>query len=62
IVTNIPLNLKLKDLKITLKNITALSELFIKYNFKSLSSRLNKISPQNKVTKVEVQSNQESLF
>lgn len=46
IITNIPLKFKLKDLKITPQNISALSELFIKYNFKSLSSRLHKTSPQ----------------
>jgi len=62
IITNIPLNLKLKDLKFTQKNISALSDLFLKYNFKSLYSRLNKISPQQQITKIKVQSNQESLF
>ena len=62
IITNIPIKFKLKDLKITPNNISVLSDLFIKYNFKSLHSRLNKVSPQKKVTKVEVQSNQESLF
>ena len=62
IITNIPIKLKLKELKITPKNISALSELFVKYNFKSLSSRLHKVSPQKQIKKVEVQSNQESLF
>lgn len=62
IITNIPIKLKLKNLKITQKNISALSDLFIKYNFKSLFSRLNKISPQKQIKKIEVQSNQESLF
>lgn len=62
IITNIPLKLKLKNLKFTQKNISALSDLFIKYNFKSLYSRLNKTSPQKQIKKIEVQSNQESLF
>lgn len=62
IITNIPIKLKLKDLKFTSKNISALSDLFIKYNFKSLSSRINKLNPQKQIKKVEVQSNQESLF
>ena len=62
IITNIPIKLKLKDLKITPQNITALSDLFTQYNFKSLLSRLNKFSPQKQNTKIEIQSNQESLF
>lgn len=62
IITNIPINLKLKDLKITSNSLSALSDLFVKYNFKSLFSRLNKVNPQKQIKKVEVQSNQESLF
>jgi DNA polymerase-1 len=62
IITNIPIKFKLKSLKFTQNNISALSELFIKFNFKSLYSRLNKISPQKQIKKIEVQSNQESLF
>lgn len=62
IITNIPIKLKLKTLKITPKNISALSDLFVKYNFKSLFGRLNKINPQKQNQQIEVQSNQESLF
>lgn len=62
IITNIPIKFKLKDLKITPQNISALSELFVKYNFKSLLSRLNKVSPLKKIKKDNIQSNQESLF
>ena len=62
IITNIPLKFSLKDLKFTQKNITALSDLFLKYNFKSLFSRLNKVNPV-KINKSAVSaSNQESLF
>ncbi len=62
IITNIPLKLKLKKLKFTQKNINALSDLFLKYNFKSLSSRLHKTSPQKQIKKIDIKSNQESLF
>ena len=62
IITNIPLKFSLKGLKLTQKNITALSDLFLKYNFKSLFSRLNKVNPQKQIKKIEVQSNQVSLF
>lgn len=62
IITNIPLDFKLSNLKFTQQNISALSDLFLKFNFKSLFSRLNKVNPQKQIKKVEVQSNQESLF
>jgi len=63
IITNIPIKVNLRNLKITPKNISALSDLFVKYNFKSLSSRLNKINPVKINNKSALQtSNQESLF
>lgn len=62
IITNIPIKIKLKDLKFTQKNITALSDLFLKYNFKSLFGRLNKVNPVKIKQSTLQTSNQVSLF
>ena len=61
IVTNIPLKLKLKDSKLKPSTYDSLEKLFIEYNFKSLVSRLRRQHPNKKV-KIEVQSNQATLF
>lgn len=61
IVTNIPLKLNLRSAKLKPSTYDSLEKLFVEFSFKSLVSRLRRQHPGKKV-KIEVQSNQASLF
>ena len=61
LVDNIPIKFSLKSALVTDSTFTSMASLFTQYNFKSLSTRLNRHHPQKKASP-SANSNQESLF